>query len=70
MSKVLFEKMNSMSVDEIIDADYQGADVSEDADRPLSAEETVEYFMQTEGLLTLEEFKTLMYNKMKELWHY
>ena len=68
MSKALFEKLNKMSVEEIINEDFQRDGIYEDIERPLSAEETVQYFTQSEGVLTEEEFKTLMYNKMKELW--
>jgi len=68
MSKTLFDKMNGMSVDEIIYETFQDETFGEVIDHPLSAEETARYFMQNEGVLTEEEFDTLMKNKLKALW--
>ena len=70
MSKKIFERLNNMSVDEIINEDFShGQDIiTEEFEHPFTIEETEQYFLQNEGCLTEEEMYTLMNNKMKELW--
>lgn len=69
MSKEFFERLNSMSVDGILNEDFEIKKeiINEDFERPYTIEETERYFLQ-EGELTLEEMKELMENKLKELW--
>lgn len=69
MSKELFDRLNSMSVDEILNIDFEPKKdvISEDFERPYTIEETESYFLQ-EGFLTMEEMDILMENKIKELW--
>lgn len=69
MSKKLFERLNNMSVDEIINEDFEGKDdvIEENVGRPCSIEEANNYFFQ-DGELTLDEMNILMENKLKELW--
>ena len=69
MSKKVFDRLNSMSVDEIINEDFECEKdiIEEDFERPCTIDEANKYFFQ-EGELTLEEMNTLMENKLKELW--
>jgi len=69
MEKNLFEQLNNMSVDEIINEDFahEQTMLTEERERPFTIEEANAYFFQ-EGELTLEEMNTLMENKLKELW--
>lgn len=70
MSHKLFERLSSISVDEIINADFESKDnvIEENLDRPCSIEEANNYFFQ-DGELTLDEMNILMENKLKELWN-
>lgn len=70
MSKKLFERLNNMSVDEIINEDFENerSTLTEEFDHPFTIEETEQYFLQGEDGLTEEEMYELMNNKMKELW--
>ena len=69
MSKKLFDKLNSMSVDEIINENFSNEQpiLTEEFEHPFTIEEANNYFFQ-EGELTLEEMNNLMKNKLKELW--
>ena len=69
MSKELFERLNQMSVDEII---AEGKDddtelLTEEFEHPLSDREATQYF-QSKGVLSATELNILMHNKMLELW--
>lgn len=69
MSKKVFDRLNSMSVDEIINEDLEHTKdiIEEDFERPCTIEETEQHFLQ-DGCLTMEEMELLMENKLKELW--
>lgn len=69
MSKEIFERLNNLSVDEIINEDFENGHIvlTENNECPCSMEEANNYFFQ-EGELTLEEMNNLMKNKLKELW--
>ena len=69
MSREIFEQLNEMSVDEIINLDdsKEVEFLTEEFDHPLTDHEATNYF-QSRGVLSCTEFNTLMHNKMKELW--
>ena len=68
-ASILFNRMNQMSVDDIIcHKDDEEAELSmEEFDYPLSDREATQYF-QSRGVLSMSEVNSLMQNKLKELW--
>lgn len=61
MSKKLFDKLNSMSVDEIINENFSNEQpiLTEEFEHPFTIEETEMCFLQGEGGLTEEMIKDL-----------
>ena len=68
-ASILFNRMNQMSVDDIIchKDDEEGELSVEEFDHPLSDREATQYF-QSRGVLSMSEVNSLMQNKLKELW--
>ena len=68
-ASILFNRMNQMSVDDIIchKDDEEGELSVEEFDHPLSDREATQYF-QSSGVLSISEVNSLMQNKLKELW--
>lgn len=68
-ASMLFEKMNNMSANDIINLNdnEESEQITEEFEDPLSDHEATEYF-KSRGVLSSGELHVLMHNKLKEIW--